>query len=83
MFDTDSEFEDEVRRIARDFWPSAAFGGSAIIAGRERDGIFVTDDVVHLVECTTSRRKDKAQQDIAYLLTCPAQWAREAGLTAG
>ena len=56
-------FENEVRRIARNLWPSAAFSGSAKEDGQERDGIFVTDEMVHLIECTTSRRKDKAEQD--------------------
>ena len=29
----------------------------------ERDGIFVTEDLVNIVECTVSRRKDKAVDD--------------------
>ncbi|MGB8648804.1 MAG: NACHT domain-containing protein [Anaerolineae bacterium] len=63
MFSTDSEFEDEVRRIARQIWPSAEFSGAAMLDGRERDGIFETEEFVNLIECTVSRSKDKAFQD--------------------
>ncbi len=63
MYASDIDFEDDVREIARHLWPSAAFSGSAKINGRERDAIFITDEMVHLIECTTSRRKDKAEQD--------------------
>lgn len=63
MWDTDNEFENEVRRIARLLWPSGAFGGSVILEGRERDGVFETDEAVHIVECTLSRTKLKAEED--------------------
>ena len=56
-------FEDGVRSIARNLWQSAVFSGSAKEGGRERDGVFITDEMVHLIECTTSRRKDKAEND--------------------
>lgn len=64
----DRVFEDEVRRIARLMWPAGQFGGASMQDERERDGVFVTEECVHLVECTTSRRKDKAQADIKKLL---------------
>lgn len=63
MFATDSEFEDEVRRIARLLWPSAQFDGAAIEDGRERDGIFETTEFVHVLECTVSRAQEKARED--------------------
>ena len=63
MFASDREFEDEVRRIARLLWPSAEFDGAAMEDGRERDGIFETEEFVNVVECTVSRAKDKAQED--------------------
>ncbi len=63
MFQTDREFEDEVRRIARLLWPSAQFDGAAHEDGRERDGIFETPDFVHVLECTVSRAKEKARED--------------------
>ncbi|MDP5240556.1 NACHT domain-containing protein [Uliginosibacterium sp. 31-16] len=62
-FEEDSFFEDEVRRIARARWPQAQFDGSAMIDGRERDGVFETDDVIHYVETTRSRREEKAKDD--------------------
>ena len=56
-------FENEVRRIARQLWPAAQFGGARIVGGRERDGIFETEESIHLVEATTSSRKAKAEED--------------------
>lgn len=38
-----------------------------MFTGRERDGIFITEDCIHLVECTTSREKAKAQKDLLKL----------------
>lgn len=63
----EKSFEDDVRRIARIRWPAAALGGAQMEYGQERDGIFITDEMVHLVECTVSRRKDKALQDAGKL----------------
>lgn len=57
-------FEDEVRRVARELWPNAANDGAQNIFGRERDGFFVTEDVVHLVEATSSRRKDNIANNV-------------------
>jgi len=56
-------FENEVRRIARLLWPSAEFGGAAMEDGRERDGVFEGNDFIHIIECTTSRAKKKAEDD--------------------
>ena len=63
MVQKTTTFENHVREIARHLWPQAAFSGSTKDGGRERDGVFVTDEMVHLIESTTSRRKDKAEQD--------------------
>jgi hypothetical protein len=52
------QFEDRVREIARTLWPSSAYGGAAMYDAIERDGVFETPDVVHIVEATTSRRKE-------------------------
>lgn len=62
-------FEDEVRRIARQLWPSAEFAGATKIEGRERDGVFETEECVHLIEATVSRRLDKAEEDIKKLIS--------------
>lgn len=59
-----AQFENEVRRIARALWPSAEFDGATIMEGQERDGVFVTEDCVHVVETTTSRSKEKARHDL-------------------
>lgn len=63
MADDDHEFEDEVRRLARHLWPEAQYGGAAMVDSRERDGIFETEECVHLIEATTSTRKAKVQHD--------------------
>lgn len=57
------DFEDEVRRVARALWSPDAFGGAEIVEGRERDGVFRTQDAIHVVEATVSRKKDKAAED--------------------
>lgn len=62
-------FEDEVRRVARELWPEAQHDGARILDGRERDGVFETEECVHLLETTVSRAKDKAKQDINKLTT--------------
>src|SRR5579871_4312722 len=56
-------FEDEVRRIARELWPQAEYDGALVVEGRERDGVFETEECVHLIECTVSRAQKKAADD--------------------
>lgn len=58
-----SEFEDEVRRVARALWPSAATDGADMVNGREVDGLFYTEEVVHHVEATMLRTVEKAHHD--------------------
>ena len=60
---SDSDFEDEVRRIARLLWPAAEYDGAKKEGGRERDGVFETDELICLIECTTSKKKEKAEYD--------------------
>ena len=67
IFEDEHDFENEVRRIARLLWPTAQYGGAAIEDNRERDGVFESDEFVHLVECTISRQKQKAEQDFEKL----------------
>ena len=67
------QFENDVRQIARALWPSAEFSGARYIAGRERDGIFETEECIHVLEATTSRRKLKAKEDIDKLKTLMAK----------
>ncbi len=77
MFQTPREFEDEVRRIARLLWPAAEYGGATMVGGRERDGIFETDEVIYLVECTMRRDKQKAEEDGEKLAKLKTQLARK------
>ena len=60
---TGPEFEAEVLRIARALWPADEYAGPIIIDGRERDGVFILDDCINIVECTILREKKKALQD--------------------
>lgn len=52
-----------MRRIARLLWPAAEYGGAIIDDGRERDGVFVGEEFVHLIECTVTNKKVKAEED--------------------
>ena len=62
--DAEREFEAEVLQLSRAiFAPEESFQGSTYLGGAERDGIFITNDSVVVVECTVSRRKDKAEKD--------------------
>ena len=56
-------FENETRRIARQLWPDAEYAGAQVVDGRERDGVFETEDCIHLLEATVSRSRDKALED--------------------
>lgn len=75
-------FENEVRRIARELWPCAKFSGSITVDGRERDGIFETDECIHALEATTSRRMDKAQEDIGKLVSLASKLQRKTTIKA-
>lgn len=58
-----SDFESEVRRIARVKWPSAKYSGAAMLDGRERDGIFETEESINFIEATVSENAGKARED--------------------
>ncbi|WP_292029528.1 NACHT domain-containing protein [Brevundimonas sp. UBA2416] len=58
-----AHFEDEVRQIARLLWSEAALGGSQVLEGRERDGVFETRDAINVIEATVSSKRDKTSQD--------------------
>jgi hypothetical protein len=70
-------FENEVRRIARQLWPTAQFSGAAVVEGRERDGVFETEECFHVLEATTSRRKEKAQTDVGKLVSLAQKFQRK------
>lgn len=79
-YNDDMHFENEVRRIARARWPQAQYSGAANIGGRERDGVFETDDVIHYIEATTSRGERKAKDDTKKLLSLLAQQQRHGSM---
>lgn len=60
---SDKAFESEVLRIARAKWPMSAMSGSTKLDGRERDGVFESDETMHFIEATTSRQAEKARHD--------------------
>lgn len=76
MQEQDQDFENEVRRIARALWPEARYSGAAIVDGRERDGIFETEECIHLLEATTSRKLEKAKQDVGKIAALAAKLQR-------
>lgn len=55
-----ADFENEVRRIARAKWPAARYSGASMLDGRERDGIFETEDSINFVEATVSGKQANA-----------------------
>ena len=69
-------FEKMVINVARNLWPSAEYSGGEIHAGRERDGVFITEDVIHLLECTELRTRDKAEGDGRKLAELATQFKR-------
>lgn len=77
MSEQDRAFEEDVLQIARALWPTSRVGGQILIDGRERDGVFVTEELVHLIECTTSRKKDKAEEDCAKLAKLVTKMRRQ------
>lgn len=71
------QFEDEVAKIASQLWPSAQNGGAHIIDGQERDGIYITDEMVHLIECTMMKTKEKAEKDVGKLKKLTASMQKQ------
>jgi len=76
MRDDNQDFENEVRRVARALWPEARYSGAVTVDGRERDGMFETEECIHLLEATTSRRLDKAKEDIGKLVALASRLQR-------
>ncbi len=69
-------FEKQVVEIARYLWPESVVDGSIMHNGKERDGIFITEDVIHLIEVTTSKSLSKASYDIKKLLEIKDEYQR-------
>ncbi|MCY4597739.1 MAG: NACHT domain-containing protein [Bryobacterales bacterium] len=60
-------FESEVQRVARALWPSAEYDGASKVDGREIDGIFATEENIHVLEATVSAKVYKAENDVEKL----------------
>ena len=60
----ETAFEADVRRIAGILWPQRVAPHPTVVLGRERDGVFETGDVVHVVEATVSRKVEKVERDL-------------------
>ncbi|MDO8047624.1 NACHT domain-containing protein [Janthinobacterium sp. SUN211] len=78
-----NDFENEVRRIARAKWPFAQYSGSMILDGRERDGVFETEETVHFIEATVSRSAEKAKDDSKKIFRAIAEHNKKGGLKNG
>ena len=57
------DFELRCLAIARALHDPLGLQGSVMFRGRERDGLFVNHEEIHVYEFTTSRQKDKAVKD--------------------
>jgi hypothetical protein len=78
--ESDTDFENEVRRLARAKWPSAQYSGAAMLAGRERDGVFETEESINFVEATVSAGASKARDDSRKLFKAIADHNRTGSL---
>jgi len=70
---TGKEFEAQVLAVARMLWPHTPSSGAENIEGRERDGVFHEEDVIHLIEATIDRSEGKARQDCRKLAKLAAE----------
>jgi len=57
------EFEVQGLALARSLHDPLGLQGSSMILGRERDGVFISDDAIHVYEFTVAQDKAKAQKD--------------------
>lgn len=73
----DFDLEKEVKNIASQLWPEAFGGGCEVIGGKERDGVYITEETVHIIECTTSRTKEKAEKDVGKLSSLAKQMQKK------
>ena len=65
---TGREFEQEVRRVARALWNLApGEGASELINNDEIDCVCRTEELVHLIECTTDRGMQKFRNQVLKL----------------
>ncbi|CAB3808953.1 hypothetical protein LMG28688_06891 [Paraburkholderia caffeinitolerans] len=77
---SDRDFEDEVRRIARAKWSAAQYSGAQMLEGRERDGIFETEESINFIEATVSAGTGKAKEDTRKLFKAISEHNRTGAL---
>lgn len=76
----EDDYENEVRRIARAKWPAAQYSGAQMLEGRERDGVFETEDSIHFIEATVSGSANKAKEDTKKLFKAVSEYNRTSSL---
>ena len=75
---TGREFEQEVRAVARALWSLAPGGGaSELINNDEIDCVCRTEELVHLIECTTDGRMEKFRTQVLKLGTARRELQRK------
>ncbi len=78
----EADFENEVRRLCRAKWIAAKYSGAQILDGRERDGIFETEESINFVEATVSASTSKALEDSKKIFSAIADFNRHGTLKA-
>lgn len=73
----DERFEEDVRAVANQLFPGASFPDGRYADERERDGLFDDGDTIHIFEATTSRKKEKVENDISKSASLVAQIRRD------
>ena len=63
MVDEGRSYEARALALARAIHDPLGIQGSMMVLGQERDGVFVSDEAIHVFEFTTRRDKDKARSD--------------------
>lgn len=75
-----SDFESLVRRLSRIKWQTD--GGSENVGGSQIDGVYRTDECIHLVEATIERDMKKVREDINKLVAAKREEEKTAFLVA-
>lgn len=61
------DFEERGLKLARSLHDPNETQGAVMHRGRERDGLFISEDAIHAYEFTTDPRKAKAEKDAGKL----------------
>lgn len=76
-------FEKKVLSVAEAKFPFSRKIENISIDGIERDGLFITKDIVHYLECTVSKKGSKAAKDIGKLDSLKIKLERKYNLPVG